>query len=129
MPGNILIVDDEPAIDFLMLQMFRKEIRNGDYQLHFAKGGEEALETLEKAPPIEVVLTDINMPGMDGLTLLGRIQQRFPSVKVIMVSAYFDHHRQTVAEDLGAFGFINKPVKPGEMRNLLNKALGLPPQD
>ncbi len=124
MAGNILIVDDEPAIDYLMLQMFRKEIRNNEYQLHFAKDGEEALGKLEDSLEIEVVLTDINMPGMDGLRLLDQIRRRFPKVKVIMVSAYFDHRRMSVAQGLGAFGFINKPVKVAEMRALLDQALG-----
>ncbi len=124
MVNKILIVDDEPAVDLLMRQIFRKEIRNGHYELAFAKDGVAALEQLASNSEIEVVITDINMPGMDGLTLLNHLHQDFPLVKVVMVSAYSDSEKVETARRGGAFEFINKPVKVQDVKDTVKKALG-----
>jgi CheY-like chemotaxis protein len=91
---------------------FRREVRQGTYAMHFANSGEEALEKLVGGiePTLIVILSDINMPGMDGLTLLREIKARQPEMPVMMVTAYGDDERRRVAEELGAAEFITKPV-------------------
>jgi CheY-like chemotaxis protein len=112
MSVSILVVDDEPDVAELFRQHFRREARQGTYVLHFAASGEEALERLagEIEPELIVILSDINMPGMDGLTLLGEIKKRFPELPVMMVTAYGDDERRRRANNLGAFEFLTKPV-------------------
>ncbi len=112
MSVSILVVDDEPDVAELFRQRFRRETRQGTYVLHFAGSGEEALEKLGTGiePQLIVILSDINMPGMDGLTLLGQIKQRWPDIPVMMVTAYGDDERRQTAERYGAAEFINKPV-------------------
>ena len=112
MSVSILVVDDEPDVAELFRQRFRREARQGTYVLHFAASGEDALEKLADGiePALIVILSDINMPGMDGLTLLGEIKQRFPDLPVMMVTAYGDDERRRRADDLGASEFISKPV-------------------
>jgi len=112
MTVSILVVDDEPDIADLFRQRFRREARQGTYVLHFAASGEEALERLagEIQPELIVILSDINMPGMDGLTLLGEVKQRFPELPIMMVTAYGDDERRRRAGELGAAEFITKPV-------------------
>jgi CheY-like chemotaxis protein len=109
---SILIVDDEPDVAELFRQRFRREMRQGTYVLHFAGSGEEALEKLSQGiePQLIVILSDINMPGMDGLTLLCEIKSRRPDLPVMMVTAYGDDERRRVADECGAAEFINKPV-------------------
>jgi two-component system, response regulator, stage 0 sporulation protein F len=109
---SILVVDDEPDVAELFRQRFRREMRQGTYVLHFAGSGEEALEKLTQGiePQLIVILSDINMPGMDGLTLLRKIKTRRPDLPVIMVTAYGDEERRRVADEYGAAEFINKPV-------------------
>ena len=109
---SILIVDDEPDVSELFRQRFRREIREGTYVLHFAGSGEEALDRLGQGiePQLIVILSDINMPGMDGLTLLREIKTRRPELPVMMVTAYGDDERRRVAGEYGAAEFINKPV-------------------
>ena len=123
MSSKILVVDDEPAVDLLMRQIFRKEIRRGNYELMFAKDGMTALEQLSGDTAIEVVITDINMPGMDGLTLLRKVHHEYPLVKVVMVSAYSDSEKVETARLGGAFEFINKPVKVQDVKDTVQKAL------
>ena len=91
MSASILIVDDEPDVADLFRQRFRRETRQGTYVMHFATSGAEALDRLagEIEPRLVAVLSDINMPGMDGLQLLGEIKQRFPELPVMMVTAYW----------------------------------------
>jgi CheY-like chemotaxis protein len=109
---SILVVDDEPDMAELFRQRFRREARDGTYVIHFANSGEGALEQLTEGiePTLIVILSDINMPGMDGLTLLGEIKNRFPELPVMMVTAYGDDERRRRATDLGAFEFVTKPV-------------------
>jgi CheY-like chemotaxis protein len=87
-------------------------VRSGTYVMHFANSGEDALQQLANGiePQLIVILSDINMPGMDGLTLLGEIKQRFPDIPVMMVTAYGDDERRRRAGDLGACEFLAKPV-------------------
>src|ERR1700730_5428857 len=112
MSVSILVVDDEPDVAHLFRQRFRRESRQGTYVMHFAASGVEALDRLagEIQPTLVAVLSDINMPGMDGLELLGEIKQRRPNLPVMMVTAYGDDDRRRRARELGAFDFITKPV-------------------
>src|SRR5579863_8938713 len=112
MTVSILIVDDETDVADLFRQRFRRETREGTYVLHFAYSGEEALEKLadEIEPQLIVILSDINMPGMDGLALLREIKTRWPDLPVMMVTAYGDDERRRRAGEYGAAEFLTKPV-------------------
>ena len=112
MSVSILVIDDEPDVGELFRQRFRREVRQGLYVLHFADSGEAALGMLSEGirPQLIVILSDINMPGMDGLTLLGEIKKRWPELPVMMVTAYGDDERRRVAGARGAADFIAKPV-------------------
>jgi len=109
---SILVVDDEPDVALLFRQQFRREVRQGTYVVHIANSGEMALEQLANGiePTLIVILSDINMPGMDGLQLLDEVKQRHPELPVMMVTAYGDDERRRRASDLGAFEFVTKPV-------------------
>jgi CheY-like chemotaxis protein len=120
MSFSILIVDDEPDIADLFRQRFRQEVRQGRYVLHFAASGEEALRQLaEIHPELIVILSDINMPGMDGLELLRVIRQRRPGLPVVMVTAYGDEVRKRRADELGANAFLAKPVDFDQLKQQL----------
>jgi CheY-like chemotaxis protein len=112
MTVSILIVDDEADVADLFRQRFRREARQGTYVLHFALSGEEALEKLagEIEPQLIVILSDINMPGMDGLALLREIKTKWPEMPVMMVTAYGDEERRQRASEYGAAEFLTKPV-------------------
>jgi CheY-like chemotaxis protein len=112
MSVSILIVDDEPDVAELFRQRFRREARQGIYVLHFAGSGEEALDMLANdiEPQLIVILSDINMPGMDGLTLLQEVKRQRPALPVMMVTAYGDDERRRRAGEYGAAEFITKPV-------------------
>src|SRR3954468_17566180 len=112
MTVSILVVDDESDVADLFRQRFRREVRQGTYAMHFANSGAEAMEKLADGiePTLIVILSDINMPGMDGLTLLREIKARQPDLPVMMVTAYGDDERQRLADEYGAAQFIAKPV-------------------
>ena len=126
---SILVVDDEPDVALLFRQCFRHEIRDGTYVMHFANSGEAALRLLQDGiePRLSVILSDINMPEMDGLQMLGEIRQRFPDLPVMMVTAYDDDERKRRASDLGACEFLGKPVDFGHLRAQLRQ-LATPPE-
>jgi len=109
---SILVVDDEPDVAELFRQRFRRETRQGTYVLHYAASGQEALDRLsaEIEPELLAVLSDINMPGMDGLQLLSEIKLRRPDLPAMMVTAYGDDERRRRATQHGAAEFITKPV-------------------
>jgi CheY-like chemotaxis protein len=109
---SILIVDDEPDVAELFRQRFRREVRQGQYVMHFALSAEDALSKLADGvrPELIVILSDINMPGMDGLGLLREIKQRHADLPVIMVTAYGDDERRRQASEYGAAEFVTKPV-------------------
>jgi CheY-like chemotaxis protein len=118
---NILVVDDEPDVALLFRQCFRRETRAGTYIMHFANSGDDALHLLRAGVKADVILSDINMPGMDGLQLLGEIKKRFPKLPVMMVTAYDDNERKRRASDLGACEFLGKPVDFGHLRAQLRQ--------
>jgi CheY-like chemotaxis protein len=121
---SILIVDDEADVADLFRQRFRREVRQGRYNLHFAASGEEGLRRVaELGPELIVILSDINMPGMDGLTLLREIKQRRPELSVLMVTAYGDEDRMRTAEELGAAAFLPKPVDFERLKDRLDQLI------
>ena len=128
MTVSILVVDDESDVAELFRQRFRREVRQGTYAMHFANSGAEALEKLVGGiePTLMVILSDINMPGIDGLVLLREIKARQPDLPVMMVTAYGDDERRRRAEELGAVEFITKPVDfdllKAQLRELPNAA-------
>jgi len=123
MSVSILVVDDEPDVADLFRQRFRHEARQGKYVMHFADSGEQALDMLagDIRPELIVILSDINMPGLDGLELLCEIKQRRPDLPVMMVSAYGDDERRRRARELGASEFINKPVDFDHLKEQLRQ--------
>jgi CheY-like chemotaxis protein len=118
-----MVVDDEPDVSELFRQRFRREAREGSYVLHFAGSGEEALGMLggEIKPQLIVILSDINMPGMDGLALLREIKAMRPDLPVMMVTAYGDDERRRRATEYGAAEFITKPVDFGLLKERLRQ--------
>jgi CheY-like chemotaxis protein len=112
MTVSILVVDDEPDVGELFRQRFRHEARAGEYALHFAESGESALRLLRAGiqPELILILSDVNMPGMDGLGLLSEIRAGWPSIPVMMVTAYGDDDRRRRAAEAGAVDFLSKPV-------------------
>jgi two-component system, response regulator, stage 0 sporulation protein F len=112
MTVSILIVDDEPDVAVLFRQQFRREAREGVYVLHFALSASDALERLatDIEPQLIVILSNINMPGMDGLALLREIKTRRPDLPVMMLTAYGDEERRRRAAEYGAAEFLTKPV-------------------
>jgi CheY-like chemotaxis protein len=128
MSVSILVVDDEPDVAELFRQRFRRETRQRKYVLHYATSGAEALDRLagEIEPTLVAVLSDINMPGMDGLQLLGEIKQRFPDLPVMMVTAYGDDGRRQRAAEYGAADFLAKPVDFEHLKAQLRQLPGVP---
>lgn len=123
MPARILVVDDEPDVEFLIRKKFRKKIRNNELDFEFAQNGVEALEKLGVNDDVELVLTDINMPQMDGLTLIKKIQEFHYTVKSVVVSAYDDMDNIRKAMNFGAFDFITKPIDFQDFENTIYKTL------
>jgi len=125
MPIKILSVDDEAPIELLLKQFFRRKIRSGEYEFFFARNGVEALAVLDEHPDIEIVLCDINMPEMDGLTLLAKLNERRNlAMRVIMVSAYGDMKNIRLAMNNGAFDFATKPIDMDDLALTIEKAIG-----
>lgn len=120
--AKILVVDDEADLELLIKQKFRKKIREQIYSFLFAKDGNEALELL-KNEDIDIVLSDINMPGMDGLTLLTKLPEANPVIKAVMVSAYGDMENIRTAMNRGAFDFVCKPVNFNDLDLTIEKTL------
>jgi len=108
--SKILVVDDEPDLEILVKQKFRKKIRENIYEFVFAHNGEDALQKIKDHPDLDIMLSDINMPVMDGLTLLTRLNEANPTLKAVMVSAYGDMQNIRSAMNKGAFDFVFKPV-------------------
>jgi sigma-B regulation protein RsbU (phosphoserine phosphatase) len=123
MSRRILVVDDEPDLKPLVLQKYRKRIAAGELQFSFACDGEEALRVLEDEPEIELIATDINMPVMDGLTLLGQIRNLSRLTKTIIVSAYDDLENIRTAMNRGAFDFVTKPIDFADLERTIDKTL------
>lgn len=116
-----LVVDDETDIEYLFRQKFKKEIRNGEFDFHFAFSNEEAVQYLLGLNPVDIVLvlSDINMPGMSGFELLKIIKEKFTHLKVVIVTAYGDQANKENSTRLGADGFVNKPVNFDELKSVI----------
>jgi adenylate cyclase len=123
MKTKIMIVDDENDFEQLIRQKFRRQIREQEYEFVFAENGKIALEKLEVHPDIDIVFSDINMPIMDGLTLLSKLNEKNPLLKAVIVSAYGDMENIRVAMNLGAFDFICKPIQFEDLELTLLKTL------
>ncbi len=126
MSVSILVVDDEPDVADVFRQRFRREMRQGTYVMHFASSGEQALRKLSTGiePALIALLSDINMPGMDGLQLLAEIKQGWPDLPVMMVTAYGDNERRRRAAEHGAMEFISKPVDFDHLKDQLQALSG-----
>ena len=122
-PFKILVVDDEPDLEPLMLQRMRRAIRSGVYEFVFAHNGVEALEKLGDDSDIDMVLSDINMPQMDGLTLLEQIPSVNADVKSVIISAYGDMKNIRTAMNRGAFDFVTKPVDFEDLQVTIERTL------
>jgi adenylate cyclase len=123
MSAHLLVVDDEPDLEVLVLQKFRRQVAAGEFRLSFARDGADALRQLDAAGDIDLVVTDINMPGMDGLTLLSHLQGRDPSLATIVVTAYGDMSNIRLAMNRGAFDFLTKPIDFGDLETTIRKTL------
>ena len=121
-PIKILFVDDEPDLVPLIQQRFRQQVRSGDVSLVFASDGVEALEALAADVDIEIVVTDINMPRMDGLTLLARLGDLKRRTKAVVVTAYSDMENIRTAMNRGAFDFLTKPIDMGDLQITVDQA-------
>lgn len=120
---KILVVDDEPDLEHLVQQRMRREVREGRYKFKFAYNGVEALELLNEDSNIDMVLSDINMPKMDGLTLLEQIPKVDPNIRSVIVSAYGDMKNIRTAMNRGAFDFITKPIDFQDLRITIDRTL------
>lgn len=120
---RILVVDDEPDVEPLVLQRMRRSIRSGQYQFVFAQNGVEALQKLEQDTAIDMVLSDINMPQMDGLSLLERIPEVAPDTRSVIISAYGDMKNIRAAMNRGAFDFVTKPLDFDDLRVTIERTL------
>src|SRR5438105_10964713 len=123
MAEKILIVDDEPDLELLINQRFRKQIRDKIYEFEFAANGRIALEKLEQHPTIGLVMTDINMPEMDGLTLLEKMKAIQRPLRAVVVSAYGDMQNIRTAMNRGAFDFVTKPVDFNDFELTMEKTI------
>ena len=120
---KILVVDDEPDVEPLIMQRMRRDIRRRKYEFVFAQNGIEAIDVLNQNEDIDMVISDINMPQMDGLTLLGQISEINPNIRSIIVSAYGDMKNIRTAMNRGAFDFVTKPLDFGDLRVTIERTL------
>lgn len=118
---HILMVDDEPDLDLLIRQRFRREIQQNIYAFTFSRNGSEALDALVKYPDIQLVITDLNMPHMNGIELLIQLHKKFPHVQNMVISAYSDDTNVETARKAGAKDFLIKPVNFTEFAEKLKK--------
>src|SRR4051794_29933691 len=123
MTSTILVVDDEPDLETLVLQKFRRQIRDGAVNFLFARDGLEALQSIEAHPDVDMVVSDINMPRMDGLSLLAKLQEADDKKSTIIVSAYGDMSNIRTAMNRGAFDFLTKPIDFGDLELTINKTI------
>jgi class 3 adenylate cyclase len=123
MTATILVVDDEPDLEALVLQKFRRQIRDGGVAFMFAHDGIEALQSIEDHPHIDMVVSDINMPRMDGLSLLQKLQESEDKKSTIIVSAYGDMSNIRTAMNRGAFDFLTKPIDFGDLELTIDKTI------
>ncbi len=121
--AKILVVDDEVDLEMLIKQKFRQKIREQEYEFVFAVNGNDALEKIQLHPDIDIVLSDINMPEMDGLTLLSRLGESSPLIKSVIVSAYGDMENIRTAMNRGAFDFITKPINFEDLTLTIEKTI------
>ena len=122
-PCKILVVDDEPDLEPLMRQRMRRYVRRGVYTFVFAQNGVEALERLREEQDIDMVLSDINMPKMDGLTLLEQIPKVDPDIRSVIISAYGDMKNIRTAMNRGAFDFVTKPIDFDDLKVTIDRTL------
>ena len=123
LPTRLLVVDDEEDLELLIRQKFRRLIRQGEIDFVFAHNGEEALAKLHENPDIRLVLSDINMPVMDGLTLLSQLESVRPEIRAVIVSAYGDMDNIRTAMNRGAFDFVTKPIHFDDLEITIHKTL------
>lgn len=123
MSAKILVVDDEADLQELMKRKFRREIRHGEFEFHFASDGVEALERVKNDPEIDLVVSDINMPRMDGLTLLEHLGEFEDNIRTIIISAYGDMDNIRTAMNRGAFDFVTKPIDFHDLLITMKKTL------
>jgi len=121
--ARILVVDDEPDVEALVTQKFRRQMRKGEMDFIFAHDGQHALEVLDGDMDIDMVLSDINMPRMDGLTLLDRLSELHGHLKTVIVSAYGDMGNIRTAMNRGAFDFVTKPIEFDDLETTISKTL------
>src|SRR5918993_440268 len=123
MSAKILVVDDEPDLQGLILQKFRRQIRDGSVSFLFARDGVEALTMLDGNRDVDMVLSDINMPRMDGLSLLGKLQESDENLSTVIVSAYGDMANIRTAMNRGAFDFVTKPIDFVDLETTIAKTI------
>ena len=123
MTATILVVDDEPDLEALVLQKFRRQIREGAVSFVFAHDGLEALQSIEQHPHVDLVVSDINMPRMDGLSLLAKLQEAEDKKSTIIVSAYGDMSNIRTAMNRGAFDFLTKPIDFADLETTIQKTI------
>ena len=121
--AKILVVDDEADLELLIKQKFRRKIRENAYAFVFAKNGEEALQKVQEHPDLDIILCDINMPVMDGLTLLSHLPEANPVLKAVIVSAYGDMQNIRTAMNRGAFDFVFKPIDFEDLNLTMEKTI------
>ena len=121
----VLVVDDEPDVEALFRQQFRRELRAGRFQIEFASSAPDALKRAAEVrdPSLILILSDINMPGMSGLEMLPQVKAARPNVPVIMITAYGDEATKRKAAELGAAGLLTKPIDFGLLREEIEERL------